>query len=271
MSSTRRGTYWVEVTNTCGTGRDELTVVFDAAPEPIDLGIDAYVCNGDTIFLDATVGSTPTAPNSYSWLDGWQEPNRDITTSATYFVTVTNRCGISRDAIRLTFEDSLALNIGPDTVRCREEPIYLDATLAERAFYRWQDGSIEPTHTAQESGIYYVDVSNSCGEVRDSLIISDTDCACTVFLPSAFTPNDDGANDHFQVFYDCELSFASLRIFDRWGNLVFSSDNFDEIWDGTKAGKHVPEGVYVWTATYHGLVNKLSSKKTLSGTVTVIR
>ncbi len=265
------GNYWVEVTNSCGTGRDELAVIFDMPPPDPNLGLDDFVCTGDTVFLDATVASTPTAPNSYSWADGWREPNRLITESLTYFVTVRNRCGSSRDAIKLTFEEPLIVDLGPDTVRCQEEPIYLDATLPERAFYRWHNGRIEPTFTAEEAGIYAVEVTNSCGTVADTITISDTDCSCTVYLPSAFSPNDDGKNDLFHAFYDCELRSVQLKIFDRWGTLVFESDNFDDAWDGRKGGQHVPEGVYVWTAVYTGLKNKLEAKKTMSGTVTVIR
>ncbi len=68
-----------------------------------------------------------------------------------------------------------------------------------------------------------------------------------LYMPNAFTPNDDGINDCFAPLgNDIELEDFTLSIFDRWGELLYQSSNLDNCWDGTYKGKLVPNGVYVW-------------------------
>ncbi|HMQ47691.1 MAG TPA: gliding motility-associated C-terminal domain-containing protein [Saprospiraceae bacterium] len=69
---------------------------------------------------------------------------------------------------------------------------------------------------------------------------------CPVFVPNAFSPNDDGRNDRFHIYYNCGLLDTQLSVYDRWGGLVFEGDGVQEGWDGTIKGKVAPEGVYVW-------------------------
>ena len=74
-----------------------------------------------------------------------------------------------------------------------------------------------------------------------------------IFFPTAFSPNGDGVNDLFQIFYGPEvLEILELQIFDRWGNLLFGSSQtvqgLDLAWDGTFRGQALPPGVYGYSA-----------------------
>ncbi len=73
---------------------------------------------------------------------------------------------------------------------------------------------------------------------------------CQVFVPNAFTPNGDNLNDHFEVKYnpDCQVLEYGLRVFDRWGRLVFETTSAakDHAWDGSSQGKKLNAGVYMW-------------------------
>ena len=69
------------------------------------------------------------------------------------------------------------------------------------------------------------------------------------YVPDAFTPNNDGVNDRLMVFLREPLRF-DLRIFNRWGNLIFTSDTVTQTWDGTCAGSPCPVGTYAWVMTY---------------------
>lgn len=101
---------------------------------------------------------------------------------------------------------------------------------------------------------------------------------CQLYVATAFTPNGDGINDRFVVKYnnDCEMINYSIKIFDRWGRLVFESDDPDALaaWDGTNDGKDVKEGVYMWKV-YAEMVDPAnkSATETISkkGTVVLIR
>jgi gliding motility-associated-like protein len=76
---------------------------------------------------------------------------------------------------------------------------------------------------------------------------------CQVFVPNAFTPNGDNLNDRFTVKYnqDCAVQEYAIRIFDRWGRLVFETNAYEETqaWDGTSKGRKVEAGVYMWRLT----------------------
>jgi gliding motility-associated-like protein len=85
----------------------------------------------------------------------------------------------------------------------------------------------------------FIDIQNaeSCGDAN-------------VFVPNAFSPNGDGHNDEFKVFSPLELNDFALRIFNRWGEMVFESFEPELGWGGFYKGKRVPSGVYVAMISY---------------------
>ena len=87
----------------------------------------------------------------------------------------------------------------------------------------------------------------------------------SMFIPDAFTPNGDGINDLFGVKGEGLQNF-SMRIFNRWGELVFESHNPRQQWDGNYEGKPVQTDTYVYQLIASGLGSK---EKT--GSVTLIR
>lgn len=267
----RHGDYWVEVTNSCGTVRDEMTLILDQKPPEIDLGADQLLCLGDSILLDATVTATATAPVSYRWIDGHTDSIRWATRSGLYRVEVINRCGRTFALMEAAFEEPLAPNLGADTLRCQSEQILLDASIDGVNSYRWQDGSVEARFLAAQEGLYSVTVENSCGPVTDSILVTDTDCNCTVFVPSAFTPNGDSHNDEFCIGYECEFLDFGMQIYNRWGQLIWQTEDPSACWDGNYQGAAQSEGVYVYVVKYQSRENKREASTTDSGTITLIR
>jgi gliding motility-associated-like protein len=92
---------------------------------------------------------------------------------------------------------------------------------------------------------------NQCGThlIEHTLFIEDCDCSLTnLHLPNAFTPNNDGLNDVFQVVSECPFNTFQLSIFNRFGNLIFQSTNPHEPWLGNvRNGEHyAPNSVYTW-------------------------
>jgi gliding motility-associated-like protein len=88
------------------------------------------------------------------------------------------------------------------------------------------------------------------------------------FLPSGFTPNDDGINDQWGITSSF-VNTAHLRVFNRWGSVVFKTDSKNVFWDGTFKGKKVPFGTYVYTLSYTGFEN--DDVKVKTGTVVLVR
>jgi gliding motility-associated-like protein len=100
---------------------------------------------------------------------------------------------------------------------------------------------------------------------------------CQFYVATAFTPNGDDVNDRFLVKYHdaCEMAEYSIKIFDRWGRLVFESNNPNEesSWDGTNKGQNVKEGVYMWKV-FSKMVDPNKGEATIinkQGTVVLIR
>ncbi|QHV96578.1 T9SS type B sorting domain-containing protein [Spirosoma endbachense] len=70
-----------------------------------------------------------------------------------------------------------------------------------------------------------------------------------VYVPDAFTPNNDGVNDELAVFLREAVSF-NIKIYNRWGNVIFTSDALTNKWDGNYAGNPCAAGEYTWVITY---------------------
>lgn len=91
-----------------------------------------------------------------------------------------------------------------------------------------------------------------------------------VFVPNAFTPNDDGVNDIFvPVLRDADPRYYEFSIFDRWGAEIFSSSTIGEGWDGTVKGREPKTDVYTWMLRVKSAIN--AESKALYGKVVLLR
>ncbi|HQX96142.1 MAG TPA: gliding motility-associated C-terminal domain-containing protein, partial [Chitinophagaceae bacterium] len=90
----------------------------------------------------------------------------------------------------------------------------------------------------------------------------------TIYVPTAFTPNGDGKNDRFTPIPVGIKNYNYFRVFNRWGQLLFSTTRLHEGWDGKILGREQASGVYIWMIEGVGNDNKVITKK---GTMTLIR
>ena len=90
-------------------------------------------------------------------------------------------------------------------------------------------------------------------------------------FPNAFTPNGDGANDVFRPIYPCEVLYSTLKVYSRWGELVFESNIPDEGWDGRIKGQDAPSDEYVWVVSYEAIRSGQQQRFTQKGGVTLLR
>lgn len=92
---------------------------------------------------------------------------------------------------------------------------------------------------------------------------------CFIAVPSAFTPNGDGLNDFFWPHNALKADNLEFKVYNRWGQLVFHTSNWQQKWDGTIGGIQQPPGVFVWFLSY---TNRDTGKKVFQkGTVMLIR
>jgi gliding motility-associated-like protein len=201
---------------------------------------DTTICEGDSIYLE----------------DDYQ------TQAGTYFDYYKAASGCDSVVATELFIESLPwVSLGNDTILQEGETMTLDAFYPD-ADYLWQDGSINSTYIVEEQGNYKVIVSTHCGAVEDSIFVFYGNFFCDPYSPNAFTPNNDGTNDYFSPKLPCEILDYKLMIYNRWGELVYTTDDRERGWDGKiRGGERAEQGTYVWVLNYRvGLYNNVEDK-----------
>ena len=258
---TEEGEYSVRIDNDCGSDSATINVRFYDDPLSVDFGDDTLLCRLATLLLDAT----QQHPASYLWHDNSTNTTYTVIDDGQYWVVVTDDCEGVSDTINVTYLYDFQVNLGNDTTICSEQPFTLDATTPY-SHYLWNDGTTSATHEVTTSGTYSVHVYNACAAADASVTIEVEECDALFFAPSAFTPNGDGLNDAWRPIFNHpeRLEKYELRIFDRWGRLLFSTDNPYQGW----SGDDLPVGVYAWMMEYQG---SGEGSKIVTGSVTLVR
>ena len=98
-------------------------------------------------------------------------------------------------------------------------------------------------------------------------------CACEIYVPNVFSPNGDTKNDVFKAIpgTSCSLAQFTLKVFDRFGALVFESSSTDEGWDGSFKGQKAPQATYVYVVQYELTDDSKKLPKVASGALALIR
>lgn len=266
------GIYWVDVTaGSCSAVRDSIAVNFINSSS-VNLGNDTSPCPGETVLLDAT---QPGA--SYSWQDGSTDSTFNVTASGNYFVNVTISICNAADTISVIYYSLPVVNLGIDTIKCPDVELVLNAQNSAST-YLWHNSTVssgyqftDPSISITDSATYSVDVTNVCATISDTIHIGFKICDCHIFIPTAFTPNGDNMNDVFQPKFVCDFINYDFRIFNRWGELIFSSTDQTAGWDGTYHGLKENTGVYVWMLNYKYNDGDVGTEAQLKGDVTLLK
>lgn len=160
------------------------------------------------------------------------------------------------------FNDSLFGNIdlGPDTSLCTGNTLALNATVSGNfgnLSYRWQDNSNNVEYNVNTSGTYIVSAYDDDCSITDTIVINYSACDgnnCLIYVENTFTPNNDGLNDYFSPTISCQENVSietyNLNIYNRWGNILFNSNDMNNGWDGSYKNNYCPIGTYVYTIDY---------------------
>lgn len=265
LTATESGVYSIEVNLDDCVINDSVGVYFLNNLD-LDLGDNRIICEGDSLLLEV-----PDEPLPYIWSTGETGSSIQVTEAGTYSV----RVGI--DDCTFTSEMQLSLTperdiIEADTLNlCPDAEIVLDIRSPD-ATYLWQDGSEEGRYTINEPGTYEVLMTTGDCENEDrvEVIPQRYDCFdCKYFVPNAFSPDFDGVNDQLSMLTNCEFSSFEMQIFDRWGNLVYQSDDPTQAWDGTVGGQVAAQGIYTVFIDFQFFTERLS--ELYKGDVLLIR
>lgn len=132
--------------------------------------------------------------------------------------------------------------------------------------YSWNTGSWNDSIDVTKAGDYTVISSGFCGSVTDTFKIT-SGCNGCAYIPSAFTPNNDGRNDYFSVLGQ-DVSDVFMMVYNRWGNQVYISTGSSYRWDGTYKGKPCEPGTYFYILTAKCRGSRSFTRK---GDVTLVR
>jgi gliding motility-associated-like protein len=134
--------------------------------------------------------------------------------------------------------------------------------------YNWLGtSSSSPAYLVTKTGKYWVSVTNSCGTKADTIEVFN-ECEFDIYMPNAFTPNNDFINDNFGLPPANKNRLIRLTIFNRWGQKVFETNDAGKRWDGRLKNMEQEPGVYVY---YLDMVTLNGKKRTKKGTVLLMR
>jgi gliding motility-associated-like protein len=144
------------------------------------------------------------------------------------------------------------------------------------AQYKWSTGDTTRRIKITNSGNYTVQITTNNCQFDLSTNVKIENCRCQFYAPNAFSPNDDGINDGFKPTLNCPFTHPTdyrLTVYNRFGNLVFTTNNLNDSWNGTYLGQKCDAGVFVWQVTYliSHATNNRSETVVESGDVTIIR
>jgi gliding motility-associated-like protein len=256
---------------------DKITV--KVTPYPIaNAGNDSTICLGDVMQLHANGGSFYTwSPSLYLNNTIISNPIAKPENSITYTVTVRDTIGCpkaTQDSVLLTVQKIVA-DAGPsDTAIVVRQALQLNATGGQTYVWTPSFGLTNtnipnPVARLNNNQQYVVRVTSDIGcSDTDTINVNVYKIDPGIYVPNAFTPNNDGLNDQFRAIAIGMKSIKYFRIFNRWGQLLFYTNQSKKGWDGTYNGKPQDASVYVWVADG---TDYLDQKITKKGTVVLIR
>jgi gliding motility-associated-like protein len=283
LSPDSAGTFWYYVSATNGfcSGTDSVQVTI-YPKTPFEFFNE---CMGDTVIVTAWANDG-NEPYTYLWQPDSVLYSGQGTDSVILFpdsslwisLTLTNQYGCSTaDSIII---QSTGLSANDFTIQAQQDTVLLGnsteiTVLPTGDFaYSWQPVNATGNTlvvTPEQNTVYSVTITDSLGcSYRKYITIYAIDVICDepyIYIPNAFTPNGDGKNDVLYIRGEY-IEQLDLKIFDRWGELVFETDKQAKGWDGTYKGEPVEPAVFV----YHVKVKCLGGEEFFKkGNITVIR
>ncbi|MFI5161243.1 MAG: gliding motility-associated C-terminal domain-containing protein [Sphingobacteriales bacterium] len=258
------GNYSVIVTSNqlnCSQSSIVHALLFNAPPTvAIEKIVKTTLCDGQTVDLKVSfTGGT------VQWSTGETSSQIGVTASGTYKATVTSQAGCLADtSINIQFLPNPTLNV-KDTSLCTFTRQTIELTAPPGfAAYSWNNGmATGQTYSVNLPQTVSLTVTDSNGCTATQQIIVASQCP-DVHIPNTFTPNGDGMNDLWVVGGLENDATVSVRVYNRYGSLLYESKGYCPAWDGTYQGSKLPPGVYYYT------ISAKNNKQKFSGPVTII-
>lgn len=261
-----QGTYTVTVSDANGCADTKTVNITEITSLTVNIDGDNSYCEGSSTILTASGGL------NYVWNSSQNTSSISATTAGSYCVTATMGNCTGNACIAITEIPSPDVQIsGLPLEFCSGATITLTASGA--LSYLWSTGSSTSTTDVSSTGDYTVsgtDINGCVGTSTATLIES---CGCEFELPTAFTPNGDGINDIYEWKAKCNgLQTYTMRIYNRWGDKVFESNNPNIGWNGKYQDEGQPVGTYaVYVLATYVLGNGSNGESNKQTSLTLMR
>ncbi len=223
-------------------------------------GTDTVICGGEIIGLEAFVDEAEAVqwePSAQIENATTLNPSVQPEVTTTYYVYVSNDFGCgTHDSVTVYVQEFPEITRDPlsDTsIIYLGDEITLMVGSSNASSYVWSPGSYlscdqcDVTIARPDKSITYTaTISDNCYVNTERFIVYVID-PYTIAVPDVFTPNGDGMNDIIYVRGQGIGELIEFKIFNRWGNLVYSSNNIDEGWDGYYKGKLQNTDIYTYS------------------------
>jgi gliding motility-associated-like protein len=240
-------------------------------PKFLELGNDTLYCQNETVILENKTGSIFA---SYEWSTGETSKSITIDKPGKYWVQVSDNCEENSltDTIEISFKPVATIELGNDYVKCEKDFSIAKGPACSSCTYTWSTGSNADSIVIHDPGTYWLQVENVFGCVsKDTVMVNEFNCECDFYVPNSFTPNDDGKNESFHPVYYCDVKEYSILLFNRWGQMIYSSDQIESSWNGKVKDRNAPEGIYLYVINYTPIVSGIvQDQVTRTGSVALI-
>ncbi len=259
IDSLNAGVYTLQITDSLGcVNSSTITIVDSSSMNIINSGL-ATICIGDSIIL-----SVPLYSNvSYSWflnstpLVGDTLHQIVVLHAGDYSVQALATCGVFNSG-----PINISVNTLPFIIVSPGASINCDSLITLTASggfnYSWSPANLCTTPTSSSTiinpastTVFTVVVSDTLGCTSVDSVVVNVTCD-SLFIPTGFSPNGDGVNDYFVISDVARYPDAVLKIFNRWGDVVYEKDHYDNSWNGfsnsdrIKIGQVLPNGTYYY-------------------------
>ena len=241
----------------------------------LTLHADTTICKGASFSANTISNGT-----NFSWTPGDGVSSTSIAspvlspqTTTTYIVnTVLGTC-VTNKSFTVTVVPAASAYAGPDITIVAGTGAQLNAT-ATYGTYLWTPATglsaaniLQPVANPAGTTTYTLKATNPQGCVATDDVIVTVVPYCIKPM-NAFSPNGDGVNERWLITDGGCLKSAKVKVYNRYGSVVFESGDYHNDWDGTYKGKALPDGTYYY-AIYYNLLN--GQTKFMNGNVTIIR
>ena len=245
----------VSVTVDGCTSGDALQVTVHPLPV-FELGQDRMLCPDETALL--ATGPMPSG-TAVVWNTGTTGTTYEAESTGVYIATATRNGCTWSDEVTVEVADRLVADVPLELLLCEGESILVTVENEPNLFpesYLWSTGDATPAISIGRQGKFDVTVSNACESVLSEFEVRLEPCGCVAWVPSAFTPDNDGRNDGFKPVLSCAPGLYTFRVFNAWGEQIFATSDPEAVWmgqtettpgSGSHSGYFSPNSLYRWT------------------------